>query len=240
MTLPPLLDDAVVEVWIAALDELPTAGPALWATLDDGERRKAQAFYFPRDRQRFVSGRAVLRLLLARYLQTEPQRITLQYGPHGKPALPRECAHDLSFNLSHSDGLAVYPFARGRRVGVDVERVREDGVAIDEIARRAFTPGEVRTLAALPAAVRLQAFFAGWTRKEAYLKARGDGLNFPLDRFEVSLAPDDPPRLLEVHGEPAESERWSLATLETPWGYAAAVAVEGHGWRLRCRRWGDD
>ena len=230
--------DDTVHVWLAGLDGMKESIPGFRDTLADDERERAQAFCLPRDRDRFILARGILRALLARYLGADPQEIRLRYERHGKPALaPESALLGLSFNLSHSDGLALFAITRGRRVGVDVERVREDELSLTEIARRSFAPREARTLTALPAPARPRAFFACWTRKEAYLKARGDGLMFPLDRFDVSLAPGDPPRLLEVRGEPAESARWSLAALDAPPGYEAALAVEGRGWQLRCWRW---
>ena len=104
----------------------------------------------------------------------------------------------------------------------------------EEIAERFFSRSEVAVLRALPAAMQIEAFFNCWTRKEAYIKAHGDGLAIELDSFDVTLAPGEPARLLTVRGAPDESARWSLQTLNAGAGYAAALAVEGQGWRLLC------
>jgi 4'-phosphopantetheinyl transferase len=121
-------------------------------------------------------------------------------------------------------------------MGVDVERERED-MATAEIAARFFSPLECSTLAALPAAKQCEAFFSCWTRKEAYLKARGDGLSLPLDQFDVAFAPGEEPRLINTRHDPAEAQRWKLMTLQVGHGHAAALAVEGTDWKLKCWDW---
>ena len=111
-------------------------------------------------------------------------------------------------------------------------RIRER--LLEELARRFFAPAEVAALAAVAAAEKMQAFFNGWTRKEAFLKAGGEGLARPLDQFTVSLRPDEPARLLAVEGDPEEASRWTLCAL-TPWpGFVACLALRGHGGELRC------
>ena len=127
----------------------------------------------------------------------------------------------------------LYAVARGRRLGVDIERVRADA-ADERVAEQFFAPGEVAALGAFSESMRPLAFFNCWTRKEAYIKARGEGLSLRLDQFEVSLAPGEPAALLSTSGDPQESARWSLRALDTDPGYVAALAVEGSGWSLRC------
>jgi 4'-phosphopantetheinyl transferase len=190
---------------------------------------------FPRDRQRFTAGRAFLRFLHAQYLGTEPRRLRFSYGPNGKPALADDRS-DLRFNLAHSGPLAVCALARGAELGVDLERVRpiDDAGAV---ARSSFSPGEVERLESLPEAARLRAFYEAWTRKEAFLKALGDGLARPLDSFEVSLGPGEDPRLLRTLGDPEEAERYSLLGLEPETGYVGAIAIPGTSWHVRHVRW---
>jgi 4'-phosphopantetheinyl transferase len=143
----------------------------------------------------------------------------------------------LSFNASHCDGLALYAVTWERQIGIDVEHIRTD-FAYEPIAERFFSPSEKAALDALEAEeVKRKAFFACWTRKEAYLKARGEGLSLPLDQFDVSLAPGSPAKLLDVRGDPLEAAHWSLYELCPGLGYAAAFAVEGHGCRLACWEW---
>jgi 4'-phosphopantetheinyl transferase len=123
-------------------------------------------------------------------------------------------------------------------VGIDLEYIRSD-LQVEQLAERFFSRREIATLRTLPPEVQRQAFFLCWTRKEAYLKARGEGLSLPLDQFDVSLIPGEPAALLSTQRDPYEVSRWSLQELTPAPGYAAALAVEGHGWGLACWQWPD-
>jgi 4'-phosphopantetheinyl transferase len=226
-----------VHVWRACLD-LPDSGvETLRRTLAVDELGRAKRYRFERDRRRFIVARGLLRAILAGYTGVEPGQLRFRYGPRGKPRLVGEIGgRALCFNVAHAHELALFAVARGREIGVDVEYVREDFAGI-EIAERFFSPREVVTLRQLPAEARTKAFFNCWTRKEAYIKARGDGLSLPLDRFDVSLAPDEPAALLSIAWDPEEASRWSLMELAPGPGYVGAVAVEGRGWQLRCWHW---
>jgi 4'-phosphopantetheinyl transferase len=138
--------------------------------------------------------------------------------------------------VTHSHGVALYAVTRGREVGIDLERIRSD-LAVTEIAGRFFSRQEVAMLRALPTEEQREAFFRCWTRKEACLKARGEGLSLPLDQVDVSLAPGEPDAVPGTERNPSEASRWSLQELIPAPGYAAALAVEGHGWRLACWQW---
>jgi 4'-phosphopantetheinyl transferase len=225
----------MVDVWSASLEPPAPLEAHLWGCLSPDERERAERFVFPRDRQRFAAGRAFLRLLLAQYLGAEPRSLRFSYGPNGKPALADDRTN-LHFNLAHSGPLAVCALARGPELGVDLEQVRpiEDAEAV---ARSSFSPGEVQRLEALPEPARLRAFYEAWTRKEAFLKALGDGLARPLDSFEVSLGPGEDPRLLRTLGDPEEAERYSLHDLEPETGYLGAIAIPGKSWHVRHVRW---
>lgn len=226
-----------VHLWLATLEASSEQLTAYEQLLSCDERERAARFCFPRDRDRYVVGRGLLRVILARYLGIAPLELRFAYNAYGKPELATEGgAQSLRFNLSHSHGLVLYAVARGRELGVDIERVRPE-MATEAIARHFFSPQEVRALMALPPHARTDAFFRCWTRKEAYLKARGEGLSLPLDSFEVSLAPGEPAVLLRAPGPPQECDRWSLRDVPVPRGYAAAIAVEKRGWRLCCRHW---
>jgi len=192
------------------------------ASLSAEEKGRASKYVFPRDRERFIRSRGILRELLGGYLSVPGKSIEISCAPRGKPALAeREQHQDLRFNLSHSQGFAIYAFAIGQELGVDAERIRED-VEAQEIAQRYFSIVERAELNRLEAADRARVFFLCWTRKEAYLKARGDGLAIPLDSFNVTLTPDEPARLTSE-----DADRWSLHSLELGKQWAAALVVEG-------------
>jgi 4'-phosphopantetheinyl transferase len=223
-----------VDVWRATLNQSLAHVHQFVQTLSDDERRRAERFRFEQDRRRFIVGRGILRTILGCYLNIEPDQLEFRYTPEGKPYLAEGRADpDLRFNLTHSEEFALFAFGRGREVGIDLERVRPD-VEYEEIARRYFSQQETAFLMALPQRSRQIAFFTGWTRKEAYIKARGEGLSLPLGSFDVSLVPGKPAELLKVREKPPEVRRWLLRELNLGPGYIAALAVEGDGWRLAC------
>ena len=229
-----LLHHDDVHVWRAALDMPEPHVQSLWHTLTADERQRAERYIFEKDRTHFVVARGLLRVLLGRYLHQDPQYLRFTYGPRGKPALAADMgAGSLRFNVSHSHGLALYAMTRGRELGVDVERIRPE-IVQEQVAERFFSPREVTTLRALPVSLQATAFFACWTRKEAYIKATGEGLALPLDQFDVSLAPGEPAALLHTAWDPQEAPRWTMQDLDPAPGYRAAVAVAGHDWRLTC------
>jgi 4'-phosphopantetheinyl transferase len=233
---PPLAAD-VVHVWQALLDAEPPLVARLETLLDDRERERANRFHFPRDGQRYIVGRGRLRLLLGEYLGVEPAKVLLRSTSSGKPELVGEQEWSgVRFNVAHSDCLVLYAVARGRNVGVDVERVRPD-LEWHALAARYFASCEVDELMALPAERQHRAFFVCWTRKEAYVKALGCGLSVPLDRFAVTVAPDRPAALVHTEHDPAQHPRWEMKELSPAPGYVGAVAVEGCGWQLWRGRW---
>ncbi len=229
----PELDPGAVHVWRVDLSRPEVRMASLRRLLAPAEREREAAFRFQRDRDRFAAARGTLRLVLGQYLRADPASLALATAAYGKPYLSAPAAADLQFNLSHDDDLALIAVARGRPVGVDLERVRPD-VPMLAIAEQFFAPDEVETLRRLPAERRPAAFFAGWTRKEAFVKARGDGLSLRLDRFAVSLAPGERPALLRVDGDDDEPRRWTLLELPPVPGYAAALATTTGVSRLAC------
>lgn len=232
------LKDRAVHVWRANLRKLADREEQFRATLSLDEQERAARFRFKGDRSNFVVARGALRFLLSEYLGDDPSKIRFCYNAHGKPALanPLEIL-PLRFNVSHSDGLALFAFARHCRIGVDIERVRAD-VAVEEIAQRFFAPAEVAALRALSAHLRTKAFFACWTRKEAFIKARDLGLSLPLNQFVVSLAPGQKPVLLSAVDDLQAASRWTLCDLHPASGYLAALAVEDSDCDLKCWRYG--
>jgi 4'-phosphopantetheinyl transferase len=226
-----------VHVWRAALDPTASQTQYFQRHLAADERARADRLYFERDRQHFIAARGVLRDILARYLNRAPESLSFRYGAQGKPALAGDDDKaGIRFNISHSRGLALCAVALGREVGIDIEQVRAE-LAVVEIAERFFSPREVAALLLLPALEQRPAFFRCWTRKEAYIKARGEGLSMPLDQFDVSLAPGEPAVLLDARPDSSEHNRWSLQDLDAAAGFAAALAMEGQAGRLRLWQW---
>jgi 4'-phosphopantetheinyl transferase len=233
----PVLSHDEVHVWCAELDQTDYKMHDLQQILDGNERARAARFYFKRDRDHFIVAHGLLRIILSRYLNIEPANLRFCYSPYGKPILAEEFdAARLRFNLSHSHGLVLYAVTRGREIGIDIEYIRRD-LAFERIAERFFSSREVAALHVVPTGRKVDAFFNCWTRKEAYIKARGEGLSLALDQFDVSLTPGEPATLLSTVGDPYERNRWSLRELDLALGYVGALAVEGHDWRLKCWRW---
>jgi 4'-phosphopantetheinyl transferase len=228
-----------VHVWLASLEQEPQVVRALYGTLSAEERQRADRFHFARDRERFAVARGVLRDILGRYLDIRPADIGFSYSPYGKPSLAEGSGGGgggLRFNVSHSHGLALYAFARGGELGLDIEYLRDDLAGLD-VAERFFSPAEVVALRGLPAELRTAAFFNCWTRKEAYIKALGEGLSHPLHRFSVSLVPGEPAALLHAEDDPSAPARWWMTAPPVAEGYAAAVVAEGGAGRIGYWRW---
>lgn len=234
----PILHRNEAHVWRVQLEAGESALLRLHATLSPDERARARRHHRPLDGNHFIVARAALRTILAMYLDSAPDQLRFEYEPQGKPVLKQEAAASpaIAFNLAHSHGLALVAVTLGQRVGIDIERVHPR-LAEERIAERFFSANETAALRGLPIAAQPLAFFRGWTRKEAFVKARGDGLAFPLNGFEVSLGPSEPPALLRVTDAPAEAERWSLYELIPAPGYIAALAVEGRGLSLKTWDW---
>lgn len=227
----PALEGDEVHVWSVDVGSAYTRRDGLWSFLAGDERQRASDFHFEGDRERFVVSRGVLRAFLGRYLGRHPGSLGFDYNLYGKPHLAGDFG--MCFSTSHSHGLVLLAFARGREVGVDIERVRAD-LGLDGIAARCFSSREIAMLHSLRNDLREEAFFACWTRKEALAKAEGKGLALPLRRFEVTLAPGEPAMLLDTNGDPPEPTKWTLQELTPALGYVAALAVEGDGLRLSC------
>lgn len=191
-----------VHCWRVDLDVTPATAAGLHATLTCDERDRSERLRFERDQRRFVVARGALRGVLGRYVDTPPDQIRFAYNAFGKPELSSEFGSRLKFNLSHSADLALIAVAADAAVGVDVERVREGNYA--DVARYLFSPAEV--------GLGAEAFFSCWTKREAYVKARGEGL---------------------AHRPVVFGDGWSFFPLEPAPGYVGAVAVEGNGWRLK-------
>lgn len=226
-----------MHVWYVALPQPPDVIAQLAAILSDEEHRRADRFQFNHLRESFIVARGTLRLLLAQYVQLEPREIHFEYTPAGKPFLSRQSnIPDISFNVSHSNGLVLYAVARNRQVGIDVEYVRHipDFKNISATTFSAFENNELQTI---DDPQKMLAFFYCWTRKEAFIKAIGDGMSFPLDQFDVSLRPDEPARLLRVFGSEEKAGGWSMFSWQPTAESVAALVVEGTDCSVTYREW---
>jgi 4'-phosphopantetheinyl transferase len=215
-----------VDVWIAALDAPSNSVKEFMELLSDDEIRKADRFYFDRDKRRFIVCHGLLRTILGRYyLDIEPHRLEFCRGSRGKPYLAENVNDSkIRFNQSHSNGLVVFAFAKDHQVGIDVEYMRYIADA-QRIVEGTFSKTEIAAFNELLDQEKQEAFYNCWTRKEAFLKALGEGLYFPLDEFDVSLAPGEPARLLSITGRSNEALHWSLKSFMPDAAYKAAVAV---------------
>ena len=238
--IPPLdlqLHEYEVHVWRASLTVPDFARKELQGVLSKEEVERAARFHFEIDRNHWIAARGILRTLLSMYLNATPGQLQLSSNAYGKPFLASPAlSHQLQFNISHSQDLALFAFTFKGQVGIDIEYMRA-GLDYDALATVSFSPYEQACLHALPYELKREAFFHCWTRKEAYIKARGKAFSIPTDLFDVSFLSGEPPALLQHREEPQEITRWSLHELAPTTGYASALALKGVGCILRCWQW---
>ena len=223
-----------VHLWLADQDDPKLDPEAQILILSKSERNRAARFHFPLHRGRFIRRRVFLRCVLSSYLRRAPEALAVALDRYGKPFIRSPAP--ISFNLSHSGQWALLAVAAGINVGVDIEQIRH-GIRTEAIARRFFSPREQQDLFRVPSPQREGAFFSAWTRKEAYVKARGVGLSIPLDQFSVTLLPGTPSALLEADTDGGSSLDWRLIDLTVKPGFAAALAVRGRVRQLKCWIW---
>ena len=223
-----------VHIWHTELLN-PDEAHQMRSLLSSDELQRADRFKFPEHRRRFVIARGCLRQLTAAYLNVAAKAVRFAYSAEGKPQLAPEFPQELSFNVSHSEDLAVFSFATNRKIGVDVEVFRYD-VDTEGIPRRFFSDVEQRALAGLHGQEKIQGFFNCWTRKEAYVKAVGQGLSLPLRDFDVSLLPGEAARILATRPDPQIASHWSIEPFYLNEQCAAAVVVEGRIAALQVRQ----
>jgi 4'-phosphopantetheinyl transferase len=221
-----LLQPGEIHVWWRDISNSIQDVEPLRKTLSEDELERAARFRFDRDRDEFVIGRGTLRKLVGEYQHQAASKVRFEYSNFGRPFLRgEEASSRLEFNISHSSGILLTAFARDRRIGVDVELIRSDFNPL-EIAERFFSATERKTLRELAADAWSIAFFRCWTRKEAFIKALGEGLSHPLDKFDVSFVPDAPAALMATRPDALEAGRWLLCDVPMPQGYVAALAAE--------------
>jgi 4'-phosphopantetheinyl transferase len=213
-----------IHLWHAEVSATELYEFAQHAWLSENESARMMRFHFEKDRQNFLFCRSMLRILLASYLGDPPAELCFAYSAHGKPTLASSSG-SLEFNLSHSNGNFLVAITLGRKVGVDIEFLNRD-LDVLEIAQRFFSSAERQAIQALPDTLQHDAFFSCWTRKEAFVKARGEGLSRPLDSFDVSVMPDEETVSLATRPDNSEADRWTLLSLNCFPGFKAALAVE--------------
>jgi 4'-phosphopantetheinyl transferase len=227
----PVLQAGDAHVWRINLAQPAEVELRLEHALAPDERARAARFYFEADRRRFTVARGALRHVLARYTEARAEDIAFAYGSHGKPALPDA---PLQFNLAHAGELALIAVTLHAAIGVDLEDMRRPMDDMDDVAQRFFAREEWAQFNALPDDEKRSAFFRCWTRKEAFIKAIGDGLSYPLDRFAVVFAAGQPSALAHIDGDATAARAWSLYNLEPGEGHAGAVAIHAASCRLAC------
>ncbi len=215
-----LPETGTVHLWQFDLDSVAASEQ----TLSPDEHARAERLRLPLARTRFIAARGMLRATLARYTAEQPAALRFHYTSAGKPALAGPRNHKLSFNLTHSHNLALLAVTQSARIGVDLELIADADYST--IAQQFFAANELHALNALPPNQRRAAFYRCWVCKEAFIKARGEGLNLALDRFAVSVTPDEPAALLHVAGDAGEARHWQFATLTPAAGFVAALCVE--------------
>lgn len=221
ITAQHVLEAGEVQIWQSPNDVEQASYERLRQLLSPDEIRRADAFRFQRHRKQYVIGRGLLRMLLASYLQLEASELRFRYSAKGKPELLLSGRSvNLQFNVAHSGAIILLAFTLDRKIGVDIEEIRTD-IEIDEISQRFFSPREREWLASLPVPPRCAAFFRCWTRKEALLKATGEGLSVSLDSFDVFSTADADTYSLET----ADGQKWLLQDMNVEPGYAAALAL---------------
>ena len=189
------------------------------------ESAKANKFRFQKDKNRYITGHGYLRVLLGSYLNCDPAALKFGANPYGKPFLrKRDISDSIYFNVSDSDDYVVYAFSRVGEIGIDIEKILPD-FATQEVAKRFFSDHEVSALRSLPEKDKIEAFFNCWTRKEAFIKAIGEGLSYPLKDFDVSLKPGEPAKLLRIRGDAEEASQWTIQEMPIAAGYKASFAI---------------
>jgi len=218
------LESKNVDIWLIDKNKYNSDVKYFWEILSFKEREKALRFRFEKDKNCFVIARGILRVLLGKYILKDPKKIEFQYSENGKPSI--ESNEKVKFNLSHSKDAIVIGFVKDYEIGVDVEFIKKD-MEFEDIANSFFSEEEIHELMCFNKKEKSQAFFNCWTRKEAFIKAEGSGLSFPLNEFVVSLKNKNSAKLLSTKWDETEKEKWSLEAFTPFENYIGAIAVRG-------------
>ena len=231
------LPDSEIHVWATTLAVPPDRLASLAATLSPDEMERARKYKFERHRNRFIAGRGALRGILGPYLHANPADLRFIYSANGKPALAENFADaGIHFNLAHTEDLALVAVTRVDRIGVDVESVRPVK-NVEDLVARFFSGRENEAFQKVPDDQKPAAFFNLWTRKEALLKATGEGITRSLSLVEVSFLPGEPARLLAISGDAGQAAQWSLRELSPAAGFTGAFAIQAQEIRVQCWKW---
>ncbi len=227
----PVATYGTVQVWLANLSQHVDS---YWDLLGDDERARARRFAFAKDRDRFVTGRGILRCLLGRYTQQNPASLAFGYGAHGKPFL--RDAPDLQFNLAHSEDTQLLAVCLNRRVGIDLEQ-RGDLCSDRALLEMVFTESELNAFDRQHPAGRARLFLTAWACKEAYLKATGQGLSYPPNEVEIDLGDRGSTGISALNPRPGDGVTWAGQLLPVPPPHVAALVAEGRDWTTELRTW---
>ena len=229
-----ILSDEEVHIWRADLEVDECFQSSFLKLLSPDEKNRARKFRFAKDSRNFIAARGILRLLIGKYLEINPAEISFQYSKFGKPGIVNN--NSLQFNISHSQNIALFAFTKRFNIGIDVEFVNPD-IEVKDIAANFFSKNEILNLLALAEEQQTLGFFNCWTRKEAFIKAVGEGLSFPLDKFEVSLEPDKPAKLLATDWEPEAVSKWSIYSMSPAANFVGSLAIEGFVDQVKFWNW---
>ncbi len=216
------LKDSIVDVWGADMNVDSVFLKTCFAMLAPDEVNRAGNYRFNKDRDHFIARRGILRSLIGDYLNYEPRKVQFAYGAFGKPFVIDQ---PLYFNLTHSKDQVIFAFSRETPLGIDMELIK-DGIDYMQVADHFFAPGEVASLRKKEGIDLRQSFYRCWTRKEAFIKANGDGLSFPLNQFEVSLKPNEQEALIEIRDSSDNVPMWTINNLNVRKDFFGALAYK--------------
>ena len=223
-----------VHIWRVFPDTVILPIEELQRMLSVDELERAGRFHFEKDQLNFIMARAILRMILSHYLDDRPHKLHFDYNSFGKPMLLTKHDSDpVNFNLSHSNGIALYAITRDRNVGIDVEQVR-DGVDVHQVSERFFSAGEIGSLKNISKKDQLERFFQYWTRKEAIIKAIGKGVSFPLEQVDISTGDGRLLSSINLKSDGSEDLPWHVMDLVPGDGYKAAIAIDGDVPEISC------